>query len=90
MKTQLTIQYARCIKFTPGQPDQAPHSAYRATPAFVHLLASPERDGFTDWTVLRDGETIGEGQTSAEAIADAQYTLMANSRHALENGLIAL
>lgn len=48
---------------------------------------SPDFDGATDWSVnLADGGIIGEGESSNDAIANAQYAMMNRSREEAKGG----
>lgn len=82
MNSQLIpIEYAHCIKWTQGQLDCAPYSRYelRSVCATLRqyrgLLDEP-----TEYLVTFDGVVIGDGDSDNEAIAQARYWLMNESR----------
>lgn len=94
MKTQtqlISIQYARCIKWTQGQLDAAPWSAYQTASAGVSLIIAPSLlDECIDYSIVHDGQVIGEGESENKAIADAQWFLMNESRQEAKAHAIAI
>ena len=80
------ITYAHCVKYTPGQLDREPHSAYETRSVTVSLWRIPgERQGVAsddDYFHVKDehGNIIGHEDTKEGAIFTAQYNLMNDSR----------
>lgn len=86
MKTN--IQYAHCTKFTAGEKDVHPHSAYemRYAEVDIYMEEDPEYNG-CDWYVRRGNVLVGTGETREDALNSAAYWLMDYSRKvAMGNG----
>lgn len=78
-----TLRYAHCVKFTIGQLDREPWSQYELREIEVNTAWCAGWDGEADWWVLYQGTKIGFGETEEEALYDAAYRLMENSRNQL-------
>lgn len=76
------IEYAHCILWTQGQLDCAPWSKYELRQETVNLLAQPGLiDDLLDYTVSTPyGMMIADGDSENEAINNAQYYFMHQSR----------
>jgi hypothetical protein len=79
----MRIGYSHCTHATPGQLDRYPFTRYEerqveATLFRVHATYELEES----FSVIVNGRAIGYGDTKREAIEDAQYRLMAESRAA--------
>ncbi len=75
----LIITYAHCRKWTHGQLDCEPYSAYALVSISVVLQSRTHNDE-TDYYVLVNGERIGIGASASEAIEDSRWALMNESR----------
>ena len=81
----MRITYAHCVKFTHGQLDRYPHSAYEMRSVEVtvwYLPATPECDFDAYHVKDSTGRLIGDEESIEFAIFDAQYRLMDQSREA--------
>ncbi len=76
----IIITYAHCRKWSKGQLDCHPHSDYALMHLAVELQSTTHALGDVDWKILVNNECIGVGQSADEAIQDAQWTLMNESR----------
>ncbi len=76
----LIITYAHCRKWTHGQLDCEPHSAYALVSVAVVLRSITHSEDDIDHHIMVNGESIGFGPSAAEAISDAQWNLMNESR----------
>lgn len=80
------LSYAHCTKYTTGQLDREPHSAYETRSVNVTLWrisGNPDGMGIDEDTFhVRDesGNVIGCDFSKEDAIHDALYRLMADSR----------
>ena len=81
----MRITYAHCVKFTPGQLDRYPHSAYETREIDVQvwrLPAIPECPWENFHVKTLDGVFLGEGDDITDAVSEAKYRLMDQSREA--------
>ncbi len=83
------LTYAHCTKYTVGQLDREPWSAYEMRSVEAVMYRNPpdrnmgeEED---DFNVYVNGRNMGWGYDKEEAISDAGYRLMAESRDAVIN-----
>lgn len=88
MKTEFSIPYAHCTKFTRGQLDRYPFSEYRMQQreAVIELVWS-EACG-NEWQVSVRGEVLSCEETIQQAIAAAAYKLMDDSRSRAANSCL--
>ena len=82
-----SIQYSHCTNAQPQRPDVAPFTRYelRTADGLKMYRVAPIaeiRDDVETFEVVRDGVVIGDGETKAEAINDARWFLMNESRDA--------
>lgn len=86
------IQYAHCIKWTTGKLDVAPHSAYELRSAVVSITESVSFEfDSNEYLVEFAGQRIGWGYSAYEALGDAEYWLMDQSRRkAMEQTRISI
>lgn len=92
MKPQgISLEYAHCVKWTQGQLDCAPYSRYEIRSVLATLTQHPSLlDEVTNYLVTFDGQIIGDGDSENDAIAQAQYWLMDESRRDAMTRSIAL
>ena len=75
----MIIQYSHCTKFTPGQLDRDPFSQYESRSVNVRL-SEECFEGEAFYRVRIGDRILATGETAEEAIANAQYRLMSESR----------
>jgi hypothetical protein len=81
----MRIGYSHCTHATPGQLDRYPFTRYEERHVEVALFrvhGDPTYELEESFSVVVNGRAIGYGDTKREAIHDAQYQLMAESRAA--------
>jgi hypothetical protein len=78
----MKITYSHCVKYTPGQLDRAPFSAYIMKTVEIDLYrCSGDSTDPQEWFKIKiDGQFLSSGDTIDDAIFEAQYRLMACSR----------
>lgn len=78
----IKICYAHCIRFTPGQPDVHPHSAYewRVVDAILEHIRPSAYWEWDQWRVKIGPNWISNEEDERDAIDSAQYNLMDESR----------
>jgi len=75
------VEYAHCTRWTQGQLDCAPYSRYEMR--CICATLTQHQNSFeetTEYLVAFDGLLIGDGESENEAIAQARYWLMNESR----------
>jgi len=80
--TAIDIQYAHCVKFTPGLLDVWPHSQYELMVehcTITELYADRYYEA-TFWIRTANGYTVAIEDSAHDAIYAAQYCLMSDSR----------
>ncbi len=88
MSQLIPIEYAHCIRWTQGQLDCAPYSRYEMRAVCATLTQHRMLLETTEYLVTFDGAIIGDGESENEAVDQARYWLMRDSRRQAEENTL--